>query len=102
MMYSWPLLVSMLTMMDLIDGSHSTRTPAGRRVGLMSASLFPRGGGDAYLLWLVLAWCRIGKDHRGGGIRVVEVSEFTGGPEELGVLGLGSWVCFCDDAEVGQ
>lgn len=27
MMYSWPLLVSMLTMMDLIDGSHSTRTP---------------------------------------------------------------------------
>lgn len=30
-MYSWPLLVSMLTMMDLIDGSHSTRTPAGGR-----------------------------------------------------------------------
>jgi hypothetical protein len=34
MMYSWPLLVSILTMMDLIDGSHSTKTPAVRRVGL--------------------------------------------------------------------
>lgn len=54
MMYSWPLLVSMLTMMDLIEGSHSTRTPAGGVVGLELASFLSRleggsGAGDAYL-----------------------------------------------------
>lgn len=54
MMYSWPLLVSMLTMMDLIDGSHSTRTPVGEGPTLASF-LFSSGrrgtggGVDAYL-----------------------------------------------------
>lgn len=69
MMYSWPLLVSMLTMMDLIDGSHSTRTPVAgvgwTDVGFVAFSCGGETGegGDAYLLWLVLAWCRIGKGH---------------------------------------
>lgn len=46
------------------------------------------GGGDAYLEWHVLAWCRTVKDHRGDGIRVLEESVYTGGTEELQVLGV--------------
>lgn len=95
MMYSWPLLVSMLTMMDLIDGSHSTRTPVGggeldwRWLWLFSRLGGQTGaGGDAYLEWLVLACCRTVKDHSGDSIHVFEESECPGGTEGLQVLGV--------------
>lgn len=66
MMYSWPLLVSMLTMMDLIDGSHSTRTPVeGASDWRWLRSLLERkggGGGDgAYPLWLGRAWRQVSR-----------------------------------------
>lgn len=33
---------------------------------------------------------------------LLNVSECTGAPEKLVVLGLRRWVCVCDDAEVRQ